>query len=190
MESRNANEIQMRYQGSMCQRGQRKASTEYVSQKKMRAISYTFGIGKIIRTLFLVFVTRWINYYEKTLSTFLSWNDLVLARLDKQKLIVIEYSWWSLFRISLGFKDNKKRKQQVNDWARKDKILKATADKVGEEEIILRFMSGGFTLMLILSWRYLKLQEITSWKLLRKWKPSPSQRHNFESIGFYKIKLY
>lgn len=54
-------------------------------------------------------------------------------------------------RISLGFKDNKKRKQQVNDWARKDKILKATVDKVGEEEIILRFMSGSFTLMIILS---------------------------------------
>jgi len=66
MESRNANEIHweeigstsLSYQGSMCQRGQSKASTEYVSQKKMRAISSTFGIGKIIRTLFLVFVTR------------------------------------------------------------------------------------------------------------------------------------
>ena len=66
---------------------------------------------------------------------FLSWNDLVLAHLDKQKLIAIEFSWWIPFRISLGFEDNKKRKQRVNDWARKDKILKATVDEVGEKEI-------------------------------------------------------
>lgn len=158
----------------------------YLKTKCGRSVTRLELPEEIVRTLFLFFVTRWINSSEKTLSTFffLSWNDLVLAYLDKQKLIVIEFSWWSPFRISLGFEDNKKRKQRVKDWARKDKILKATVDKKGEKEIILRFMSGGFALMLILSWRYLKLQEITSWKLLRKWKPSPSQRHNFESIGF------